>query len=178
MKTISCVLVSAGFLLASGCTTIHEAARQGDLARVQKPVRAGTPVESRGPMKATPLFDAARGGHVDVAGFLLAKGADVNFRNERGGSPLHAAACKGQPAMVEFLIARGAKVNARANNGQTPLHKAANVKDRKDNSPGPGHLAAAKVLLKHVAGPHAKDKSGKSPLDLAGTEEMKALLRK
>jgi ankyrin repeat protein len=78
--------------------------------------------------------------------------------------------------MVEFLIANGAKVNARANNGQTPLHKAANGGDRKDNTPGPGHLAAATALLKHGADPRAKDDSGQSPLDLAGTEKMKALL--
>ncbi|MCP4644321.1 MAG: hypothetical protein GY851_28015, partial [bacterium] len=85
---------------------------------------------------------------------------------------------KGQPAMIEFLIAKGAKLNARANNGQTPLHKAANGGDRKDNTPGPGHLAAAEALLKHGADPHAKDNSGESPLDLAGTEEMKALLKR
>ena len=76
------------------------------------------------------------------------------------------------------LIAQGAKVDARANNGQTPLHKAANGGDRKDDRPGPGHLAAAKVLLKHGADPHAKDNSGRSPLDLASTEEMKALLKR
>ena len=80
--------------------------------------------------------------------------------------------------MVEFLIAKGAKVHARANNGQTPLHKAANGGDHEENTPGAGHLAAARVLLKHSADPHAKDTSGKSPLDLAGTEKMKALLKK
>jgi len=124
------------------------------------------------------LFGAARAGQVEVAKRLLAKGADVNVRNEKGGSPLHAAACKGQPEMIEFLIAKGAKVNARANNGQTPLHKAANGGDHKGNKPGSGHLAAAKVLLKNGADRTAKDKSGKSPLDLAGTEAMKVLLRK
>ena len=172
MKITQWALVFGGLLLVSGCTAIHEAAQS------KEPVRSVTPAKAGAPGGNIPLFGAARAGKVEVAKRLLAQGTDVNVRNEKGGAPLHAAACKGQAEMIEFLIANGAKVNARANNGQTPLHKAANGGDRKDNRPGPRHLAAAKVLLKHGADPHAKDKNGKSSSDLASTEAMKALLKR
>ena len=112
MKTVPYVLVLAGSLLASGCMTLHEAAAQGDLARVQSLVRSGTPVESRGQLGATPLFGAARGGHVDVAEFLLAEGADVDTRAEEGHTALMVAAAGGPTNTVSVLIEKGAAVNS------------------------------------------------------------------
>jgi ankyrin repeat protein len=37
----------------------------------------------------TPLYEAAMGGHRDVAELLLTNRADVNAKNNRGETPLH-----------------------------------------------------------------------------------------
>ena len=61
----------------------------------------------------TPLWLAARGGHIDVVKFLVDKGADVNAciykDNALGANVLAIAKAKGKPEVVEFLKQHGAK---------------------------------------------------------------------
>eukprot|EP01052_Picozoa_sp_SAG31_P065605 SAG31_NODE_24431_length_481_cov_1.023560_1_plen_53_part_10 len=52
----------------------------------------------------TPLFRAARNGHVDVVAELLATACDINKgRSTDDASPLYAATQKGHSAVVSLL---------------------------------------------------------------------------
>ena len=71
----------------------------------------------------TPLYEAARNGHIDVVEILLGGGADPNKVAGYGGmAPLHIAALKGNKDVAQILLKNSADPN-RANdrNGLTPL---------------------------------------------------------
>ncbi len=69
--------------------------------------------------------------------------------------------------MIALLHKLGAEVNAGDNDGWTPLHKAAVY----------GETKAAALLGELGADPEARNKLGNTPLDVATSEEVKALLR-
>ena len=58
---------------------------------------------------ATPLYDAASWGKLEVVKLLLEKGADMNARNQAGKSPLQSAEENGFTEIAALLRARGAK---------------------------------------------------------------------
>jgi ankyrin repeat protein len=57
----------------------------------------------------TPLHDAARGGHKEIAELLIAKGADLNAKDNDGETPLDWA--KGETA--DILRKHGGKSGKR-----------------------------------------------------------------
>jgi ankyrin repeat protein len=155
-------------------TPLHEAAANGDLAKVQQLLRPrlwGTRIDvnARDGFGATALHEAAEAGHKEVAEFLIAKGADVNAKTHgeasvRAGdtvawhmeytcTPLHLAAEAGHKDVVELLIAHGADINAKDHGGETALHKAA----------GGGHQEIVQLLLDKGADASAADKMGLTP---------------
>ena len=58
---------------------------------------------------ATPLYNAASWGKLDVVKLLIDKGADVTARNKAGKTPLAAAEENGFKEVASALRARGAK---------------------------------------------------------------------
>jgi len=131
---VALVLVAA---LASGspgfCGPIHDAARDGDLAKIKSLLKADPNLVSSKDDKygQTPLHVAAFNDRKDVAELLLASKADVNAKANNGSTPLHLAAAKGNKDVVELLLAGKADVNAVDNDGWSPLHSAI-VWDHKD----------------------------------------------
>jgi hypothetical protein len=108
------------------CGPIHEAARDGDIKKVELLLK-GQPdlVASKDePYGQTALHIAAFNDRLDVAKALLADKADVNAKAKNGSTPLHLAAAKGSKDMVELLLANKADVNAVDNDGWTPMHSA------------------------------------------------------
>jgi ankyrin repeat protein len=113
---------------ADGTTALHEAALNGDTARVLELLDSGAdvdaPIESLANRSAewggTPLHVAAAAGQAETARLLLDRGADANRADFRGVTPLHKGA--GHAAVVEILLAAGADVNAQDERGRTPLH--------------------------------------------------------
>jgi ankyrin repeat protein len=116
----------------------------------------------------TPLHAAAWKGDVAKIQSLIAGGADVNSASSFGTTPLHAAAVNNQLEAVKVLLQRGARIDARDGLGRTPLFAALEVGA---NRP----IIAA--LLEAGAAADAKDNSGKVPVEVAWTEELRAVLK-
>ena len=122
----------------------------------------------------TLLHFAAMGGHVEAVRALLDAGADPNAMSRHRFvkvRPLHTATAldisTGNPDVVRVLLERGADVNGRsAEGGFTPLHNAA----------GSGAGELVRILIEHGADPNAKTDDGRTPRDLAKTDEVRALL--
>jgi hypothetical protein len=134
---ISCYVVVTSIVLAWSipalCDPIHEAARDGNMKKVEKLIKDHPElVSSRDKYGMTPLHWAAQEDHKDVAELLLANNADVNARdNIAGWTPLHVGALEGRKDVVELLLANKADISAKNNKGETPLHIAV-ANDRKN----------------------------------------------
>ena len=87
-----------------------DAARKGDLERVQKLLDSGADVNQRDTTGFTALHWTAMTNKQEVAKLLIRKGADINAREfEYKLSPLGVAQSRGFRDMAEFLIKNGAK---------------------------------------------------------------------
>jgi ankyrin repeat protein len=144
----------------------------------------------------TALITAAASRHYEIMEFLLEKGADVNARSNLLGTALHLVSGKnaemvarllamganprvgdahGRPCLVnavgypgkapaEMLLSHGADVHASTPDKLSPLHQAVRCVCMFHDA---GDVATVKLLLEKGANPHAKDASGKTPLDYA-----------
>jgi ankyrin repeat protein len=139
---------------------IHEAAKSGDLARVQAlidqvPGLAYVTDETG----RTPLHWACRGVHIDVVKYLIGRGADVNVRDNAGITPLHSVASRGHVEAVRILIEKRARLEAVTSGGATPLHLAA----------ANGHMEIAALLAEKGAPLHVRDDKDDTPLHSAAS---------
>lgn len=117
-------------------TPLMEAARQGDLERVEELVEAGAPINARGP-EGTALMAAVRAGHAEVVVKLLRLGADPAQADAEGVTPLMIAARDGRSRLVRYLLGTGARINHASADGRTAVSMAALA----------GNLALVKQLL-------------------------------
>ena len=70
----------------------------------------------------TPLFLAARSGHLELVKALVRRGAAINFQGaSQSIGPLHWAAHKESEDIALFLIENGADVLQQDKEGRTPL---------------------------------------------------------
>ena len=107
---------------------LHEAARRGDLAAVEKLLAAGAQVDAPDGGGATPLYLAAGEGHAAVVARMLAAGADAR-RPAMGpfgstGTPIHVAARYGHLEVVRVLLKAGVDPNLADEGVGPPLHTA------------------------------------------------------
>jgi ankyrin repeat protein len=123
------------------------------------------------PAGATPFYRAARSADVAVMQLLLAHGADPNRPSDDHTTPLLAAATgqgarfaggeeRPEPEFVEAIricLEKGADVNGVNDRGDTPMHAAAQR----------GADQIVQFLADHGAKLDVKNKSGRTPLDLA-----------
>jgi ankyrin repeat protein/L-ascorbate metabolism protein UlaG (beta-lactamase superfamily) len=101
---------------------IHEAARSGDIARLESLLEQDTAlIDARDEDRHTPLHSAAAAGRVDAVMFLLERGADPDARNTADQSPLLYAAFGNHAGIVEALIERGAPFDYRDTRNMSPL---------------------------------------------------------
>lgn len=122
----------------------------------------------------TPLMKAASYGRAETAEFLLDNGADVNAKDCNGFSALMTTA---KPLLLseieidyietaELLLDRGAEIDAQSVSGRTTLMRAA------EN----GRARFVKFLLNRGADPTIRSLDGRTAADMAGSEEIRALL--
>jgi uncharacterized protein len=133
--------------------------------------RAHTPGEGTLAEGATPLMRAAKNGDAPAMRLLLDHGADPGLVQKNGTTALMLAAGDGRGLgvfakdyategalleAVEVLVAHGVNVNAANASGETAMHFAAQASD-----------GIVKFLASHGAKLDAKDKKGRTPLDMA-----------
>jgi ankyrin repeat protein len=133
-------------------------------------------------INAGALNVATRYGHRDVVKQLLANHADVG-EGYGGLTPLYLAAQEGYSDVAELLLAHGARVGDRLRGfpppeladwyfgnenkeGWTPLHAAV----------AGGHKDVVQALLAHKADINARDAHGRTPLRVAGTDDLRTWL--
>jgi ankyrin repeat protein len=103
----------------------------------------------------------------DAIGMLIEAGVEVNEMDRLGRTALHVAAAYGSLAALKQLLAHGADPNAVGFGRSTPLH----VASRK------GDLNCVKTLLEAGANRSARNNVGLLPIDVASTEEVRAVLQ-
>jgi ankyrin repeat protein len=167
-----------------GRTPLHVAAYALQPQIVDRLLGCGAAPDATDPRGVTPLLSAADSRHDDpsaqlkIMEALVRAGADVRAVNEDGVTALHRAVRARSVSAVAFLIDAGADVNARdRGRGSTPLRRAV-------NNTGAGGTAGridaalqiAEMLLRHGASANDRDKQGRSILQAARGQAMKALL--
>ena len=105
-----CALVLAPIVSAGEAEeTLWEAARQGDLATIERLVGEGLDFDAKTRYGATALSFACDKGHVDVARYLVDRGADVNVKDTfYESTPVGWATFNEHVEIIELLLANGA----------------------------------------------------------------------
>ena len=184
---------------------IHEAAKKGNLDKIQKILDERPEIlDSPDGSGFTPLHWAVIFGQKDMIKYLIARGADIKGHNKalRGWTPLQSALFAYNNDVSDLLVAQGALEEFDREEGLTYLYLAASsgnafliaklldkgmaatVRNKYGDTPlhkaaGKGHIAVAEVLLEKGADINAKNLKGEAPIhvaELSGQEEMAVFL--
>lgn len=148
-------------------TTVSGAIFDGDLEAL-KEMLAKNPsalkqVDSSGD---TLLHDAARHDKPEIVRYLLSKGLDPAARDDFNKTPLHDAARWSSPGSAKLLVKSDPAILEVSDDlGRTALHIAAGDFGYKPLEAG--RVAVAKILIDAGANIHARNNSGKTPLQCA-----------
>lgn len=148
----------------NGYTALDHASCNGELEIVRELIKYHATIDLKCNSGNTALYLATRFGYVDIVRELLEYGDDPN-ESDSNIKPLHLASKSKHPEMVQQLIYHGANVHARTESGRTPLHLASAF----------GRLEIVKILIPYCD-LSLTDAHGKTAVDLAKTEEIKAFL--
>jgi ankyrin repeat protein/Tol biopolymer transport system component len=188
-KIIIVFVVLFAFIASALADEIHEAAKEGTLAKVKELLEKDPKlINFKDENGRTPLHWACLGVHKDVAQYLLEKGADVNAKDNNETTAMHSAAAQGHTEVAKLLIKNGAQINAKNYFSQTPLHTAAfngqrdvtellvasgaKLETRDDHGRTPlffnavwgGNVDVARILIEHGANLNVVNSSGDTPL--------------
>ncbi|XP_029665880.1 vesicle transport protein USE1-like isoform X2 [Formica exsecta] len=99
---------------------LHDAARRGNVSFLREYLKqgiSGTGLDAAG---NTPLYWAARTGHLECASELLhLPNPVINAQNKMGDTPLHVAASHGHLEMINLLLEHNADTTLKNNDGFT-----------------------------------------------------------
>lgn len=165
------LLLEAGAMLenkgAPGVMPLYIASEQGHDDVVALLIAGGAPLDKG--IRGTPLAVACDRGHSRVVARLLSAGAEVDRPSWAGGTALYVASARGHDAVVSQLLEAGALVDKALTSGKagkTSLHIACSN----------GHSGVASRLLKSGANVRTADARGRTPRDVARSDEIRALL--
>lgn len=118
--------------------SLHNAARAGDVQRLESLLREGAFIDTPNSKLWTPLYVASSHGKLDCARLLCAARAQVGSVDDQDQTPLHISAANGHTDVARLLVSCGADVRKPQSicNFQ-PLHTACRF----------GHAEVARVLI-------------------------------
>ena len=158
-------------LTEDGDSALHKAAQHGSRDATYVLLTRGANPNIRNPRNGrTPLHDAARNNHADVAGLLLDKGGLIEAKDSDGCTPLIVGAQSGAEQMVKLLLDQKADPNESDQSRRTALIWAATKGDWPE---------VMELLLRSGANPLLKDDTGNTALSrakLLGHEKIARLL--
>ncbi len=150
------ILVVALLILASlhawsfdAGVELEKAVKKGDVRSVQKIIETCIDpdlIDESSLRENTPLMNAAKYGHYELAKMLIEKGADPNLQNAEFKTPLLFAVDRNYLEVVRLLIKNGANIELAGDDNRTPLYWAV-VKNRKE---------IVRILLAAGANPKAE----------------------
>ncbi|MEC8882750.1 MAG: ankyrin repeat domain-containing protein, partial [Pseudomonadota bacterium] len=179
-----------------GQTALHLAARYSNPQMVQLLLKKGADRLATDNQRQTALHLAVQSKNTDMVQLLLDNGAQLEATDNQGKTALHLAAQSKSTDMSELLLKKGADIFATDSQGQTALHLAVQSNDTgmvrclmnaRDNDEKTAlHLAVqsnntdmVQLLLNSGAHINAKDRYGRTALDLVGdNKKMRQLLKK
>ncbi|HEY5894661.1 MAG TPA: DUF1266 domain-containing protein [Chthoniobacterales bacterium] len=166
---------------------LFDAARTGDVVKLQTALDGGANINYQNPLGETALMNAADAGQTEALKVLIAKGADLNILSKRKRSALLLATLmKHEAAAMELLLA-GADFSTPDVDGKTVWEQANRQKllklqlalrERGADLPqkkvatlfdvaADGDIEGAAAILKGGANINARTKSGNTPLIFA-----------
>ena len=141
--------------------SICDAVQRGNIEAIKQHLASGTNVNLKNDGGSTPLIEASRKGHKEIAKLLIENGADVNCKLEyttdiesiEGWTSLHVAAAKGHKVIAELLIIKGADVNAMDDTRRSPLDWAQIIRVQHSKKIKDSKKEIADILRKHGGKP-------------------------
>lgn len=179
-----------GHWLYAGDTALHLAAAGHRDTLVRALLAAGADPNAAGNHRhSTPLHYAADGNpggpawdparQVKTIALLLAAGADLSAADKNGATPLHRAVRTRSAAAVTCLLDTGADALRKNKPGSTAFHLAVQNTGRGGSGTAAALAAQRQIIAEFLSrgvSPRAKDGSGKSVLDCATSEWIRARL--
>lgn len=148
-------------------TPLHNAAYAGSLDIVEYLIAHGALIEAVDCFNSTPLYFACQAGNLDVICYLIQHGADINYADNFGRTPIQAAFECGELSVIKHFIKNlHVNIEIKMLDGRSPLHLAALH----------GYTDVALYLIRKGANILSLDSEGKTPLDLATTEDIRQIL--
>jgi ankyrin repeat protein len=145
-------MFDSGVFHFTGGTSLHVAAEQGQLQRVERLLSKGAEINALDGNGNAPLHLAVIYGHPEVAMLLVRSGADVHAKqkNKMGGTPLFWAAQNGYKDLVALILEKSPGNGLECEDAWAVLSLAASA----------GHRDVVELLLSKGASANAKDNEG------------------
>lgn len=118
-----------------------EAAKAGDLRKLQFLIGDNINIDCQNDFGITPLMEATRSGHKDIVSYLLKQGANPNIKAKNGESALIWAVDVEEIDIVNLLINADSNLNVKGAFDRTPLWIACKK----------GNVSIARLLLNNGA---------------------------
>lgn len=150
---VSVVLMSA----CQNADDIIQAARFGDLQKLNACIESGISVDHADPAGETALFHIIGSGSDKAFELLINNDANIQLRDNLGNTTLHKAVTYGRKGFVDVLLEGGVDINATNKVGATALHYAVRSAD----------LNLVVYLMDEGADVTLKNLAGNSPIEVA-----------